>query len=50
MQNKNEHLDKMSYQNYEEMIIKLIKKIKDKELLKRILALTEYLYLYKDDN
>lgn len=47
---KDERFNKTHYQSYEETIIKLIKKIKNKELLKRILALTEYLYLYKDDD
>lgn len=50
MQNKKEHLDEINYQDYEDMAIELIRKIQNKELLKRILALIEYLYLYRDDN
>lgn len=50
MKNKNEHLDKINYEDYEEMTIELIKRFKNKELLKRIFALAKYLYIYKDND
>lgn len=34
--------------NYENLIISLIMKFHNKELLKRIYNLAEYLYIYKD--
>lgn len=34
--------------NYEDLIISLIRQFHNKELLKRIYNLTEYLFIYKD--
>lgn len=39
--------DKMNYKN---MIIKIVERMKDEELLKRLYRLAEYLYTYCDKN